>query len=167
MEEKNREMYFKHSDNAIEKLQCKTTDTVSDGLKLNYDDTLYGEFTKNYTEMYRKIKQADPLLDEEVSEIIIRNARGKTNQRPCIMAEFANKHFVQSYGGFIHHIDELTSSRQIVRVPRAADESDGVYSKNLPTKLDDSKFKCEINGTSWSWEEVVMLLRHANSQLYG
>tara|TARA_B100000085_G_C18512067_1_gene500085 strand:- start:181 stop:681 length:501 start_codon:yes stop_codon:yes gene_type:complete len=163
---KTRKMKYQHGNPDIAKLQVRTIDTVEDGLPEDYDDTLYTEFAKNYVAINRKIKECDPNLSDEVSEIIGRYARGLSTINACLATEFARAYLIPKFGGFVYFVDEDNSKQQL-RVERpATEEIDGIYAESLPTDLNDTEWEHVINGVSFSWKEVVMLMRHANTQLY-
>lgn len=161
-------MKYQHGDPKIAKMQVRTLDTVEDGLDASYDDTLYTYFAKHYSLMCKKIKECDPELAEEVREIVQRHARGASPTNACIASEFARKHLIPNFGGFVYLVDNEDGEliKQQIRQPRAAVQSDGIYANGLPEDTEDTEWEHIINGISWSWKEVTMLMLHANQQLY-
>ena len=165
----SRKMKYQHGDPEIAKKQVRTLDTVEDGLDASYDDTLYTEFALNYSLMMRKIKKCDPELAKEVREIVSRHARGTSPTNACIASEFARKHLIPNFGGFVYFVDDddgVIVKQQIRQARPAIEESDGIYANGLPEDINDNEWEHIINGVSWSWKEVTMLILHANQQLY-
>ena len=99
--------------------------------------------------------------------MVSRYARGVSPTTACIAREFARTHLMPVFGGFVYLVDDEDGDlvKQQIRVARAAGDSDGIFASKVPDP-DDPEWEFVINEVSWSWKEVLMLMLHANPQLY-
>ncbi len=148
-------MKFTHGDADISKMQIQLGPTIQN-LSMS-DAKAMSLFVENYSGLYSKAKQSDPELSDEISKIIVDFSRMTYDEYsvikvPNLIDEFTKKNLEPHFGEYIRNNFE--------------DYSGGVTYSQLPVDIDDKEWEHIVHGVSWSWREVVWLVRWSNVQLH-